>query len=156
MAGEGVEFFRSGRGGEVTFHGPGQLVVYPILRLEESRRDLHRYLRSLEQVVIELCAGFGIEAGTSAGRTGVWVGERKLASIGVRASSWVVSHGLALNYGPDLSGFGRIVPCGLQGVEMTSLSRLLGRAVEREQVEERFCSAFEREFSRELTWGDPS
>lgn len=147
---EGVEFHRSGRGGEVTYHGPGQLVAYPILLLEPERRDLHRYLRSLEQVIMEVCASWGLRGERSEGRTGVWVEGRKVASIGVRASSWVVSHGVSINYGEDLSGFERIVPCGLTGVEMTSLSQLLPTPVLRSELEERFCRAFEREFLREL------
>lgn len=143
----GVEFFRCGRGGEVTYHGPGQLVVYPILRLEEDRRDLHRYLRDLEHVVIEVCAEVKIVAERDPGRTGIWVAGKKLASIGIRASSWVVSHGVAINYAPDLSGFDHIVPCGLAGVEMTSLA---GSGMTRECLEDRFCDAFARIFRRRL------
>jgi lipoate-protein ligase B len=145
----GIELYRSGRGGQITYHGPGQLVAYPILQLEESRRDLHRYLRDLEQVVIDLCADLKLEAGRRPGLTGVWVGERKLASLGVRASSWVTSHGLALNYGQDLSGFQGITPCGLQGVEMIGLSQITG-SVQRESLEERFCLHFSRIFGRQL------
>jgi lipoyl(octanoyl) transferase len=143
----GVEFHRAGRGGEVTYHGPGQLVAYPILKLEEGRRDLHRYLRDLEQVVIDVCAEFAVPAQRDPGRTGIWVEGQKLASIGIRASSWVVSHGVAINYGPDLSGFDHIVPCGLSGVQMTSLHV---RGIARESLEQRFCEAFSRIFSRRL------
>lgn len=140
---------RSGRGGEITYHGPGQLVGYPILLLEEGRRDLHRYLRDLEQVVIDLCADFDLQAGREPGKTGIWLQGKKLASIGVRASSWVTSHGVAINYGPDLSGFEAIVPCGLQGVEMISLSHVRGE-VARDDLEERFCRHFSRIFEREI------
>lgn len=140
---------RTGRGGEITYHGPGQLVVYPILLLEEGRRDLHRYLRDLEQVVIDVCADYDLQAGREMGKTGIWLNGKKLASLGVRASSWVTSHGLAINYGPDLSGFDAIVPCGLQGVEMISLSHVRGE-VDRDDLEERFCRHFSRIFGREI------
>lgn len=144
-----VEVVRTGRGGEITYHGPGQLVAYPILQLEEDRRDLHRYLRDLEQVVVDLCSDYQLSAGREAGKTGVWLDGKKLASIGVRASSWVTSHGLALNYGPDLKGFEAIVPCGLQGVEMISLSHARGD-VDRDDLEQRFCRHFSRIFGREI------
>lgn len=144
-----IQPVRSGRGGEITYHGPGQLVAYPILLLEEGRRDLHRYLRDLEQVVIDLCADYDLRAEREAGKTGVWIGGKKLASIGVRASSWVTSHGVAINYGRDLRGFDAIVPCGLQGVEMISLSHGRG-AVDRDDLEERFCRHFSRIFGREI------
>ncbi len=140
---------RTGRGGEITYHGPGQLIVYPILLLEEGRRDLHRYLRELEQVVIDLCADFDLKAGRESGRTGIWLDGKKLASIGVRASSWVTSHGVAINYGPDLSGFEAIIPCGLQGVEMISLSQHRGE-IARDDLEKRFCRHFSRIFGREI------
>lgn len=136
---EGIEVVRTGRGGEITWHGPGQLVAYAIWRVT----DLHAHLRRLEGAVIAVAAGYGIEAARSPGRTGVWVGERKLASLGVRASRWVTSHGLALNVGPDLAGFDRIVPCGLEGVQMTSLAQLLGRAPSLAEVGERLARALE-------------
>jgi len=145
----GIQPVRSGRGGQITYHGPGQLIAYPILLLEEGRRDLHRYLRDLEQVVMDLCQDYGLPTQRKEGKTGVWCGEGKLASIGVRASSWVTSHGVALNYGPDLSGFAAIVPCGLQGVEMISLSQQVGE-VSRADLEERFCRHFSRIFAREI------
>jgi len=140
---------RTGRGGEITYHGPGQLVAYPILWLEVGRRDLHRYLRDLEQVVMDLCQDYGLPTERKEGKTGVWCGKGKLASIGVRASSWVTSHGVALNYGLDLSGFEAIIPCGLQGVEMISLSQQVGE-VSRVDVEERFSRHFSRIFAREI------
>lgn len=144
-----VQPVRTGRGGEITYHGPGQLVAYPILLLLDGERDLHRYLRDLEQVVIDLCQDYGLEAGREAGKTGVWLDGKKLASIGVRASSWVTSHGVAINYGRDLSGFDAIVPCGLQGVEMISLSHVCGD-VARDDLEDRFCRHFSRIFEREI------
>ncbi|MBX3168495.1 MAG: lipoyl(octanoyl) transferase LipB [Candidatus Eremiobacteraeota bacterium] len=144
-----IQPVHTGRGGEITYHGPGQLIAYPILLLEEGRRDLHRYLRDLEQVVIDLCADYDLRAGREAGKTGVWLDGKKLASIGVRAASWVTSHGVALNYGQDLTGFDPIVPCGLQGVEMISLSQILGE-VARDDLEDRFCRCFSRIFGREI------
>lgn len=146
---EGIQVFRTGRGGQITYHGPGQLVAYPILALEPERRDLHRYLRDLEQVVLDVCTDLGIAGQRIAGKTGVWVGAEKLASLGVRASAWVTSHGVALNYGSDLSGFEGIVPCGLTGVRMTSLARL-GHEISRLSLEERFCRHFSRIFDREI------
>src|SRR5579885_3804329 len=115
---------RVSRGGQVTYHGPGQLVAYPILRLEGAARDVSRYLRDLEQVMIDALARFGIAAGRREKLTGVWVGPRKIGSIGVGIRRWVTYHGLALNVSTDLSYFDSIVPCGIAGCEMTSIARL--------------------------------
>ena len=112
-----------GRGGKATWHGPGQLVGYPLLRLAGYGQDLHRYLRSLEQALIDGCAALGVAAGRREGLTGVWAGPRKLASIGVGARQWVSMHGFALNVSGALDGFAAITPCGIEGVEMTSLER---------------------------------
>jgi len=122
----GVEIVEVTRGGDVTWHGPGQLVGYPILHLDRLGRDTHRLLREIEGALIEACAGWGLEARTVAGRTGVWVGDDKLASIGVAVRRWVSYHGFALNVSPDLSDFSLMHPCGLHGISMTSLTRLLG------------------------------
>lgn len=123
----GVELRRCGRGGDVTYHGPGQLVGYPILDLKRPRPDLHRYLRDLEEGLIRAVADFGVSARRRPGLTGVWVGRSKLAAIGVRVSSgWITSHGFALNVSTDLSGFSAIVPCGIRDGDVTSLARLLG------------------------------
>ena len=111
------------RGGQATWHGPGQLVGYPILDLNRRGRDLHRYLRALESVVIGVAEGFGVPAGRMEGQTGVWAGGRKLASIGVGVRRWISCHGFALNVDPSMAGFQAIVPCGIAGVEMTSLAR---------------------------------
>ena len=146
----GVELHRTGRGGEVTFHGPGQLVAYPIVLLREPERDLHVYLRRLEQVVIDVASRYGLAAERDPGRTGVWLGEKKLASIGIRASRWVTSHGVALNRAHDLTGFRHIVPCGLDGVQMTSLALELDREPSRPEVEGVFCDAWKRVFERDL------
>jgi lipoyl(octanoyl) transferase len=138
----GLELFETGRGGDVTYHGPGQLVGYPILDLTPDRRDVHRYVRDLEQVMIEAAASFGIEAGRSPGLTGAWVGGEKLAAIGVRISRWVTSHGFALNVNTNLSHFAYIVPCGITERGVTSLERLLGRPVRLRDVENAVVSGF--------------
>jgi lipoate-protein ligase B len=117
------------RGGDVTWHGPGQLVGYPIIDLTGHRADLHWYLRTLEGVLIEALAALGIPAERSAGRTGVWVRGRKIASIGVHVKQWVTLHGFALNVNPELRWFEAIVPCGIHGVEMTSVARELSSAM---------------------------
>ncbi len=116
--------YRVSRGGQVTYHGPGQLVGYPILKLEGAARDVHRYLRMLEEVMIGALARHGIAAGRRRGMTGVWVGDRKIGSIGVGIRRWVTLHGFALNVCPDLSFFDAIVPCGIQGCAMTSIAAL--------------------------------
>lgn len=118
-----VEVVRVGRGGQVTYHGPGQLVGYPILGLRDLRPDVHWYVRSLEQVLIEALRVVGIAAARRGGLTGVWVADRKIASIGVGVRRWVTWHGFALNVGEDLSGFDAITPCGIAGVRMTSVAR---------------------------------
>jgi lipoyl(octanoyl) transferase len=123
LARRGVELFEVERGGDVTFHGPGQLVGYPIFDLRDHRQDLHWYLRQLEQVLITALARFDIAAERRAGLTGVWTSGRKIASIGVHARQWVTWHGFALNVTTNLSAFDVIVPCGIAGVEMTSIAR---------------------------------
>ena len=131
----GVELHECGRGGDVTYHGPGQLVGYPILALTGERRDAHRYLRDLEECLIRSAAEFDVQAGRVRGLTGVWVDDRKLAAIGVRLSSgWITSHGFALNVCTDLSGFSVIVPCGIAGCSMVNLSELVGRELDVRQV----------------------
>jgi len=124
----GVEYHESSRGGDVTWHGPGQVVGYPICDLTRRDRDLHRFLRDLEQALIEALAGWGISAQRSPGRTGVWVGDEKIASIGIAVRRWVSYHGFALNVAAGLPGFDLIHPCGLRGIRMTSVVDQLGRA----------------------------
>jgi lipoyl(octanoyl) transferase len=139
---QGVELFETGRGGDVTFHGPGQLVGYPIVDLNPDRRDVHRYVRDLEEVLIHVAASFGIGAGRQAGLTGVWVGDEKLAAIGVRIARWVTSHGFALNVATDLRHFDLIVPCGIRDKGVTSLERQLGRPIPMDEVESAAITAF--------------
>jgi lipoate-protein ligase B len=127
LASRGVELFEVERGGDVTFHGPGQLVGYPILDLSRHREDLHWYLRQVEEVIIRSLVAFGIDAGRHAGLTGVWTDGRKIASIGVHARQWVTWHGFALNVTTDLSYFDLMVPCGIPGVTMTSVEQELLR-----------------------------
>jgi lipoyl(octanoyl) transferase len=147
LARKGVAVFETGRGGDVTYHGPGQLVGYPIIELPKERRDVHRYVRDLEEVLIRAVADFGITAARVSGLTGIWCGDEKLAAIGVRISRWVTSHGFALNVSTDLSHFGLIVPCGIADKGVTSMERLLGRPVPMaevaEAVERRFASVFQ-------------
>ena len=135
LAAEGVEVFETGRGGDVTYHGPGQLVGYPIIDLKPDRCDVHQYVRDLEEVMILMAAAFGVEAGRIPGLTGAWVGDEKLAAIGVRIARWVTSHGFAFNVNTDLSHFDLIVPCGITDKGVTSLSKLIGRQIPMEEVE---------------------
>ena len=148
----GIELFETGRGGDVTYHGPGQLVGYPILDLKPDREDLHRYVRDLEQVLIEAMATFGIRAARREGLTGAWVGEEKVAAIGVRVSSgWITSHGFALNVATDLGFFDAIVPCGIRDYGVTSMERVVGKAIAMSDVEDRIIEAFEKVFERRST-----
>jgi lipoyl(octanoyl) transferase len=129
--------FEINRGGQATYHGPGQLVGYPILDLKKRGKDLHVYLRRLETAVIQLVESFGVEAGYCDGKTGVWVEDRKIASIGIGVRRWITMHGFALNVASDLTGFLAITPCGLTGVRMTSLSLELHREISLDEVRER-------------------
>jgi lipoyl(octanoyl) transferase len=126
----------TGRGGQATFHGPGQLIGYPILDLKTRGQDLHHYLRALEEMLIALCAHFGVGAERRAGLTGTWIGPKKIASIGIGVRRWISMHGFALNVTGDLTPYQAITPCGLAGVEMTSLARETGREIAVESVAE--------------------
>ncbi|HSL01496.1 MAG TPA: lipoyl(octanoyl) transferase LipB [Rubrobacteraceae bacterium] len=141
----GAEVFWSDRGGDATFHGPGQIVGYPILRLED--RDTHSYLRKLEVVLVRVLSDYGLEGWHHPEYTGVWVGEKKIAAIGVKFSSgWITSHGFALNVATDLTWFDRITPCGIREFGVTSLERELGREVSLREVEEKIVARFHDSF----------
>jgi lipoyl(octanoyl) transferase len=148
-----VPVHRVSRGGEVTFHGPGQLVGYPLIDLTNHGRDVHLYLRGLEAVLIEVLATCGIAARREAGKTGVWVNEKKIASIGVGVRRWVTYHGFALNVTTDLSYFADIVPCGLVGVRMTSMAELLPGAVDVASMKPLVAATFARYFGyKDIIW----
>jgi len=148
----GIELFETGRGGDVTYHGPGQLVGYPIVDLKPDRRDLHAYIRDLEEVLIRTVAGYGIRGVRRKGMSGVWADRDKVAAIGVRVSSgWITSHGFALNVGTDLRYFESIVPCGIRDGGVTSIERLTGRTVPLEEVAESVTREFRSVFARAPT-----
>jgi lipoyl(octanoyl) transferase len=150
LAARRIQVFESDRGGDITYHGPGQLVGYPIFDLAGHRRDLTWYMRSLEEVLIGGAADFGVHAGRLAGAPGVWVGNDKLAAMGVHVSRWVTSHGFALNVNTDLSLFDWIVPCGLRDKGVTSLEKLLAKAVRMETVRELVIEHFAHVFDLEM------
>ncbi|MFP4138992.1 MAG: lipoyl(octanoyl) transferase LipB [Phycisphaerae bacterium] len=155
LAREGIEIHRIRRGGDVTYHGPGQLVAYPILRVDLHGRDVHAYLRSLEQVVIRTLEQLGISARRVEGLTGVWVGEqnpRKVAAIGVGVKRWVSYHGLALNVQPNMRHFGLIVPCGIADRPVTSVAELLGTEVSVSRVKPILVNSLAEEFGFDLRW----
>ena len=151
---KGVEFYATSRGGDITYHGPGQIVGYPILSLGEIRRDVVWYVRMLEEAMIRATAEFGITGKRVAGKTGLWVEtgntEKKLGAIGVHISRWVTSHGFAYNVSTDLRFFDLIVPCGIADRKATSLEKLLGRAVETAEVAPRFAPHLGELFGRQL------
>jgi lipoyl(octanoyl) transferase len=146
LAARGVQLRQVDRGGDVTYHGPGQLVAYPIVRLVGPDRDVHRYFRRLEQTVIDLAAEYGIDAGRADGLTGVWVGPDKLCAMGVAIKRWITYHGIALNVTTDLDAFRLITPCGIVGRGVTSLAKLLGRDVPMAEVKNRLVRRFAAEF----------
>ncbi len=154
---EGIDLFMVDRGGDITYHGPGQLVGYPILNLSHHGKDLHRYLRFLEESLIRALQHFGIWAGRMPPHTGVWVGDEKVAAIGVKASHWITQHGFALNVSPQLEHFLGIVPCGIEDKGVTSMERLLGRQVSLQEVTpmvvEQLARVFEFQF-RHVTPAD--
>ena len=148
----GIELFDTGRGGDVTYHGPGQLVGYPIVNLSPDRRDIRRYVRDVQEVLIRTLAEYGLEArpGEEQAFIGVWVGESKIASIGIHLSRWITTHGFALNVSTDLSYFSGIIPCGLNQVEMTSIERLTGKAPALPDIAAVAARHFGEVFGREL------
>lgn len=157
----GIEFYQTNRGGDITFHGPGQIVGYPILDLEKFYTDIGRYLRELEEVILLTLAEYGIKGGRSAGETGVWLDaglkgrERKICAMGVRCSRWVTMHGFALNVNTDLSYFNHIIPCGIQNKKVTSIKEELGRDVPVQEVKEKLKKNFEKVFSAMLRANEP-
>jgi lipoyl(octanoyl) transferase len=153
---KGIEFYPTNRGGDITFHGPGQVVGYPILDLEKFYTDIGRYLRELEEVIVLTLAEFGITGNRSKGETGVWIDadlkgrERKICAMGVRCSRWITLHGFALNVNTDLSYFNHIIPCGIQNKKVTSMKEELGKSVSVDDVKESLKRSFEKVFFVEL------
>jgi lipoyl(octanoyl) transferase len=152
LAARGVEIAECDRGGQVTYHGPGQLVGYPVVNLSPDRRDIRRYVRDLQEVLIRILADYGVTGrpGEEQAFIGVWAGDEKIASIGVHLSRWITTHGFALNVATDLSYFAGIIPCGLQQVRMTSIERLTGRAPALPEIAAVAARHFGEVFDREL------
>ncbi|WP_210462167.1 lipoyl(octanoyl) transferase LipB [Rufibacter roseolus] len=156
LAEKHATFYKINRGGDITYHGPGQLVAYPILDLENFFTDIHQYLRLLEEAVIQTLAEYELKAGRIAGLTGVWLdfeeqrNPRKICAMGVKCSRWVTMHGLALNVNTDLGYFGNIVPCGISDKAVTSLEKEIGRAVPMDEVEEKLLRLFEKLFEARM------
>lgn len=146
----GATVVRIDRGGDITYHGPGQVVGYPILDLDHHFTDIHRYLRTLEEVIIRVCADFGVKAGRIDGLTGVWVEDRKICAFGVRCSRWVTMHGFALNVSTDLSYFDHIVPCGIRNKRVTSLHHETGGEIATAEVHASIATHFGRQFGVDL------
>ena len=147
----GIEIHEAGRGGDVTYHGPGQIVGYPILDLRPDRCDVHRYVRDIEEAMIRVCGDYGIQAGRIAGLTGTWIGAEKIGAIGVRISRWITSHGFAFNVSTDLDHFRLIVPCGINDRGVTSLAKATGRRVTMREAEDALVRHFAAVFGCEVT-----
>jgi lipoyl(octanoyl) transferase len=150
LADLGIDVHDTGRGGDVTYHGPGQIVGYPIMDLRPDRCDVHRYVRDLEEVMIRVCADYDVEAERIPGLTGAWVGADKIGAIGVRISRWITSHGFAFNVNTDLSPFQLIVPCGISDRGVTSLAQITGRRLPLAGVEKQFIRHFQTVFDRHV------
>jgi lipoyl(octanoyl) transferase len=150
----GVELHETGRGGDVTFHGPGQLVGYPIIDLKPDRQDVRKYVWSLEETMIRVAADHGLAAGRVAGMNGTWIGDRKLGAVGVRIGRWVTMHGFALNVSTDLTFFDLIIPCGIRDKGVTSLGRELDRAPPMREVEEAAAHHFASLYDARVTFHD--
>lgn len=146
-----ADFIEIDRGGDITYHGPGQVVGYPIFDMDHHFTDIHKYLRYLEEVIIKTCAEYGIEAGRIEGLTGVWIDDQKICAMGIRCSRWVTMHGFAFNVNTDLSYFNHIVPCGISDKEVTSLEALLGHEVNPSEVKEHLLKNFEEVFDISIT-----
>ncbi len=150
----GVQVHEVGRGGDVTYHGPGQLVAYPIIDLKPDRKDVRKYVASLEETMIRTCADFGLAAGRVEGLNGAWIGERKVGAVGVRISRWVTMHGLALNVNSELRQFEMIVPCGIQDKGVTSISAELGHTVHVADAFEPIAQHFADLYDADIEWHD--
>jgi lipoyl(octanoyl) transferase len=148
LAALGIAVHETGRGGDVTYHGPGQIIGYPILDLRPDRCDVHKYVRDLEDVMIRTCADYGVSAGRIPGLTGTWVGAEKIGAIGVRISRWITSHGFAFNVGTELDHFRLIVPCGISDRGVTSLEKVTGRSIPMREVEDAIVRRFADVFGR--------
>lgn len=146
----GIEVHRVERGGDVTYHGPGQLLGYPILDLRKYRQDVGWYMHSLEEVLIRALSDFGVEASRLEGRIGVWVGDKNIAALGARIEEWITYHGFALNVSPDLSHFDLIIPCGYKGIGVTSMEEVLGEAPEMREVRRSVAQRFSEVFGVEI------
>ena len=147
---QGIEVFRIDRGGDITYHGPGQIVGYPILDLHQHYLDVHRFLRDLEEVIIQTLSDYKIAASRVEGLTGVWVDGAKVAAIGVKVTRWITMHGFAFNVNTDLSYFGNIVPCGITDKPVTSMEKLFGRKLDHQEVQEKVCQKFAEVFEIDL------
>jgi len=155
LASLGISVHETGRGGDVTYHGPGQIVGYPIVDLRPDRCDVHRYVRDVEEVMIRVCADYGVSADRIKGLTGAWVGAEKIGAIGVRISRWITSHGFAFNVSTDLDHFRLIVPCGISDRGVTSLENASGRRVAMTEIEDAFVRRFAQTFDRRVTSDRP-
>lgn len=149
-----AEYIKIDRGGDITYHGPGQIVGYPILDLDRHFTDIHKYLRYLEEIIIRTCADFNIEAGRINGLTGVWVGDEKICAMGIRCSRWVTMHGFAFNVNTDLNYFDHIVPCGIEDKAVTSLQNILGRRVDETEVKNHLVKHFQNVFEVNINTGN--
>jgi lipoyl(octanoyl) transferase len=154
LAARGISVHEVGRGGDVTYHGPGQLVAYPIIELGASRRDVRKYVWSLEETMIRTCADFGLRAHRTEGLNGAWIEDRKIGAVGVRISRWVTMHGLALNANSDLTHFDLIVPCGIPDRAVTSLSAELGKTVFANDAMDPLARHFAELYDTEIEWQD--
>jgi len=142
-----ISVFDIDRGGDITYHGPGQIVGYPIINLTEWQQDTHKYLRSLEEVIIRVCNDYGLDAGRNEKYTGVWLGEKKIAAIGIKVSRWVTMHGFAFNINTDLDFFNGIIPCGIKDKDVTSLSKELNKSMDIQELKEKLVHHFKEVFN---------
>ncbi len=142
----GISVYEIDRGGDITYHGPGQIVGYPIIKLSDWKEDTHEYLRALEEMIIRTCAEYGLSTNRKPKYTGVWLGERKIAAIGIKVSRWITMHGFAFNVNTDLNYFDGIIPCGIKDKDVTSLQRELGKEIEINEVKEKLVKNFQKIF----------